>query len=93
MPAPHSFAAQRAAGTAAVAAGGGVRPLFPVRWRPPVIIYTSRTHMQLAQVMRELKVCSYKPSTLILGSREQLCVHPTVSKSSRAAHGTTRAGT
>lgn len=62
--------------------GGGVSEASPARWRPPVIIYASRTHSQLAQVVRELKHCAYKPQTLVMGSREQLCVHGTVSKQS-----------
>jgi regulator of telomere elongation helicase 1 len=50
-------------------------PENPVR-----IIYSSRTHSQLTQVVRELKATGYRPRITILGSREQLCVHPTVSK-------------
>ncbi len=46
----------------------------------PVIVYASRTHSQLTQVVRELKATTYRPRTVILGSREQLCVHPEVSK-------------
>lgn len=46
----------------------------------PVIVYASRTHSQLRQVIRELKATGYRPHTVILGSREQLCVHPEVSK-------------
>lgn len=43
------------------------------------IIYCSRTHVQLSQAMKELKSTYYntKPS-IILGSREQLCIHPEV---------------
>jgi regulator of telomere elongation helicase 1 len=44
------------------------------------IIYASRTHSQLAQVVSELKSTSYRPRMTVLGSREQLCVHPKVSK-------------
>ncbi len=44
------------------------------------IVYTSRTHSQLAKVVQELRNTSYRPRTCILGSRQQMCVHPTVSK-------------
>ncbi|KAJ1687934.1 hypothetical protein LUZ63_019324 [Rhynchospora breviuscula] len=44
----------------------------------PVIIYTSRTHSQLKQVIRELKTCNYRPKMAILGSREQMCIHDNV---------------
>lgn len=44
------------------------------------IIYSSRTHSQLTQVVRELKATGYRPRITILGSREQLCVNPQVSK-------------
>ena len=47
---------------------------------PSKIIYTSRTHSQLTQVVKELKASSYRPKVSILGSREQLCVHEKVSK-------------
>ncbi|GAV72683.1 DEAD_2 domain-containing protein/Helicase_C_2 domain-containing protein [Cephalotus follicularis] len=45
----------------------------------PTIIYTSRTHSQLRQVIHELKRSSYRPKMVILGSREQLCIHDNVS--------------
>ncbi|XP_058074806.1 regulator of telomere elongation helicase 1 homolog isoform X2 [Magnolia sinica] len=47
----------------------------PVRPNLPTIIYTSRTHSQLQQVIRELKTCNYRPKMDILGSREQMCIH------------------
>uniref|UniRef100_A0A8C1TD92 Regulator of telomere elongation helicase 1 n=1 Tax=Cyprinus carpio TaxID=7962 RepID=A0A8C1TD92_CYPCA len=40
----------------------------------PKIIYASRTHSQLAQVINELKNISYRPNICVLGSREQLCI-------------------
>ena len=46
----------------------------------PKIIYSSRTHSQLAKVASELKHTRYRPKMTILGSRQQLCVHPVVSK-------------
>ncbi|XP_059189945.1 regulator of telomere elongation helicase 1 [Centropristis striata] len=44
----------------------------------PKIIYASRTHSQLAQVVSELKNTSYSPKVCVLGSREQLCINPEV---------------
>ncbi|CAL4955580.1 unnamed protein product [Urochloa decumbens] len=46
----------------------------------PVIIYASRTHSQLKQVIKELKATSYRPKMAVLGSREQMCIHSEVSK-------------
>ncbi len=47
-----------------------------------VIVYASRTHSQLSQVLRELHHTAYGKDTRValLGSREQLCVHPKLSK-------------
>ncbi|KAJ1402048.1 hypothetical protein B484DRAFT_405534, partial [Ochromonadaceae sp. CCMP2298] len=47
---------------------------------PHTIVYASRTHSQLAQVVGELRETSYKPRMTVLGSREQLCVHEKISK-------------
>ncbi|XP_030646953.1 regulator of telomere elongation helicase 1 [Chanos chanos] len=44
----------------------------------PKIIYASRTHSQLAQVINELKNTSYRPKVCVLGSREQFCINPDV---------------
>ncbi|KAL3680444.1 hypothetical protein R1sor_023400 [Riccia sorocarpa] len=41
----------------------------------PTILYASRTHSQLQQVIRELKATSYRPKMVVLGSREQMCIH------------------
>ncbi|XP_058535233.1 regulator of telomere elongation helicase 1 isoform X2 [Ochotona princeps] len=46
----------------------------------PKIIYASRTHSQLTQVIGELRSTSYRPKVCVLGSREQLCIHPEVKK-------------
>jgi regulator of telomere elongation helicase 1 len=46
----------------------------------PVIIYSSRTHSQLTQVVKEIKACAYNPRVSILGSRKQMCIHPDVSQ-------------
>ncbi|KAL7162430.1 hypothetical protein ACSBR2_042840 [Camellia fascicularis] len=45
----------------------------------PTILYTSRTHSQLRQVIQELKRTNYRPKMVVLGSREQLCIHEEVS--------------
>uniref|UniRef100_A0AAY4ER25 Regulator of telomere elongation helicase 1 n=1 Tax=Denticeps clupeoides TaxID=299321 RepID=A0AAY4ER25_9TELE len=44
----------------------------------PKIIYASRTHSQLTQVINELKNTSYRPKVCVLGSREQLCINSEV---------------
>ncbi|RZC50378.1 hypothetical protein C5167_018802 [Papaver somniferum] len=44
----------------------------------PTIVYTSRTHSQLQQVIQELKRTNYRPKMTVLGSREQLCIHDDV---------------
>ncbi|XP_073396887.1 regulator of telomere elongation helicase 1 homolog isoform X3 [Physcomitrium patens] len=41
----------------------------------PTIVYSSRTHSQLQQVIRELKATVYRPKMVVLGSREQMCIH------------------
>jgi regulator of telomere elongation helicase 1 len=53
--------------------------------RPPVIIYASRTHSQLSQVVRELRNTRYRPKHAVLGSREQMCVNPKVKKATSTA--------
>lgn len=46
------------------------------------IIFCSRTHSQLSQIVRELSRTVYKDkvTSVSLGSRKQLCVHPLVSR-------------
>jgi regulator of telomere elongation helicase 1 len=51
---------------------------------PPVIYYTSRTHSQLTNVMKELKKTCYIPRTTVLSSRDNMCVNSAV----KAYHGT-----
>ena len=46
--------------------------------RVPAIIYASRTHSQLSQTVKELKNTAYKAKACVLGSRDQLCLHPEV---------------
>eukprot|EP01022_Parablepharisma_sp_SALTPOND_P014834 TRINITY_DN205_c1_g2_i2.p1 TRINITY_DN205_c1_g2~~TRINITY_DN205_c1_g2_i2.p1 ORF type:complete len:933 (-),score=65.54 TRINITY_DN205_c1_g2_i2:2801-5524(-) len=42
----------------------------------PRILYTSRTHAQLAQAVRELKKTIYRPTMCVLASRDHLCINP-----------------
>ena len=42
------------------------------------IYICSRTHSQLSQLIKGLKSTVYTPSMAILGSREQMCIHPSV---------------
>uniref|UniRef100_A0A8B9HR04 Regulator of telomere elongation helicase 1 n=1 Tax=Astyanax mexicanus TaxID=7994 RepID=A0A8B9HR04_ASTMX len=46
----------------------------------PKIIYASRTHSQLTQVVSELKNTAYRPKVCVLGSREQLCINQEIMK-------------
>ncbi|CAF0772607.1 unnamed protein product [Rotaria sordida] len=46
---------------------------------PIQIIYASRTHSQLSQVVKEFKSTDYNRMKItVLGSRDQLCIHPEV---------------
>jgi len=45
----------------------------------PRIIYTSRTHSQLAQVQKELMNTAYNPRSVVMGSRDHFCIHPQIS--------------
>ncbi|KNE62267.1 DNA repair helicase (rad3) [Allomyces macrogynus ATCC 38327] len=51
----------------------------------PTIYYSSRTHSQLTQVIRELKRSGYIVKTAVIGSREHLCIHPDVIKQPTSA--------
>jgi regulator of telomere elongation helicase 1 len=44
----------------------------------PKIIYTSRTHSQLSQCQKELANTAYKPRTVLIASRDHLCVNSAV---------------
>lgn len=46
---------------------------------PPRIVYTSRTHSQLSQTIKELRNTAYAARICVLGSRDQLCIHPEAS--------------
>ena len=39
------------------------------------IIYCSRTHSQVAQMVTSLKKTPYRPRMAILGSRDRMCIH------------------
>jgi regulator of telomere elongation helicase 1 len=43
--------------------------------RQPVIFYTSRTHAQITNVIKELKKTVYRPINAVISSREQSCVN------------------
>lgn len=48
--------------------------------RRPTVIYASRTHSQLGQVIQELKRTRYNNVQIsVLGARDNLCVNPNVS--------------
>ncbi|XP_044748061.1 regulator of telomere elongation helicase 1 homolog isoform X2 [Coccinella septempunctata] len=45
----------------------------------PTIIYASRTHTQLTQAVGEMKMTAYNHmKACVIGSREQMCIHPEV---------------
>lgn len=51
------------------------------------IIFTSRTHSQLKQAMKELKSTNYKRmNSAILGSRKQMCINPDVQQTGVNIH-------
>jgi regulator of telomere elongation helicase 1 len=56
-----------------------IGPNGPAALDVPRIIYTSRTHSQLAQVQKELANTAYNPRSLVVGSRDHFCIHPQIS--------------
>ena len=54
---------------ASKSSGGGKKE------KVPRVYYATRTHSQIAQVVRELKRTAYRPTMTILGSREHYCVN------------------
>lgn len=54
------------------------------------IIYCSRTHSQVAQMVSSLKSTPYRPRMAILGSRERLCIHKSIKP--RGNHAETTPG-
>ena len=83
------FGSSSSATAAAAAALQQQEPTQHRSRRVPTIIYASRTHSQLSQVVRELRNTRYRPKHAVLGSREQFCVNPKVKK----ADGTSAAST
>ena len=54
----------------------------------PKIYFGTRTHKQIAQIIRELNKTVYKGARMtILASRDHTCIHPTVSKSKNRTEG------
>ena len=51
--------------------------------RGVTIVYVSRTHSQLQQVISELKATAYTPRASIVGSRKQLCVNEWVAEAAK----------
>ena len=44
------------------------------------ILYTTRTHSQISQIMHELRKTCYKPRTAVLSSRDHSCVNQNIRK-------------
>ncbi|CAL4225614.1 unnamed protein product, partial [Meganyctiphanes norvegica] len=60
----------------------------PRRLKIPKIFFGTRTHKQIAQIVKELKRTKYRDAkTVVLGSREHTCIHPVVSKSKSKNEG------
>eukprot|EP00775_Hariotina_reticulata_P010851 gene10851-11005_t len=53
----------------------------------PKIYYATRTHSQIAQVVRELKRTAYKPRMAVLGSRPHYCINKRALNSSKGVDG------
>ncbi|XP_041348018.1 Fanconi anemia group J protein homolog [Gigantopelta aegis] len=54
----------------------------------PKIYFGTRTHKQVAQIVRELRKTAYSDTSMtILASREHTCIHPVISRSSNKNEG------
>lgn len=52
-----------------------------ILYQNPIVYFASRTHKQLAQLIKELRQTPYRPSMSVLGSRNQYCIHKDVMQS------------
>ena len=59
----------------------------------PRIIYCSRTHSQVAQMVASLRKTPYRPRMAVLGSRERLCIHKKIRNRGTQDDNEPRAGT
>eukprot|EP01103_Thecamoeba_quadrilineata_P010266 TRINITY_DN2163_c0_g1_i2.p1 TRINITY_DN2163_c0_g1~~TRINITY_DN2163_c0_g1_i2.p1 ORF type:complete len:455 (+),score=74.05 TRINITY_DN2163_c0_g1_i2:69-1433(+) len=50
-------------------------------YKMPKIYYVTRTHSQIAQIIRELEKTNYRPKISVLASRDHYCIHPIISNS------------
>ena len=65
-----------------------VREKTVKRKKVPKIYFGTRTHKQIAQIIRELKKTTYRDAKMtILASREHTCIHPTISKMRNRTEG------
>ena len=71
--------------------GASAAATNPQTNKVPTIIYASRTHSQLSQVVRELRNTRYRPKHAILGSRDHMCIHPKVNPTIAKAKGSVNA--
>lgn len=62
---------------------------MPAEFRKVKIIYCSRTHSQVAQMVASLKSTPYRPRMAILGSRDRLCIHKNIKPRTRGADAIT----
>jgi hypothetical protein len=53
----------------------GLPPRPSTTRKVPQIIYCSRTHSQVAQMVSSLRKTPYRPRMTVLGSRERMCIH------------------
>lgn len=68
------------------ASNGSPQPQQQQRTKPPRIIYASRTHTQVAQVIAELRSMTMSPSAVTLAARQHYCIHKTASQARDVNH-------
>ncbi|PSC69785.1 Fanconi anemia group J-like protein [Micractinium conductrix] len=61
---------------------GGAEEAPPVRRKAPKIFYATRTHSQIAQVVKELKRSEFRPRMAVLGSRKHYCINQRATRQS-----------
>jgi Fanconi anemia group J protein len=78
LPTPAAAAEAAAASTSSASTSAASVAELEKKESLSRIYICSRTHSQLSQLIKGLKSTVYTPNMAILGSREQMCIHPTV---------------